>query len=312
MTDCRIDEMIIPNEAEAAKKNNIGVTADENEILSDSPGLYNKQNSINIDFNFNGNNGISSPRDVVFSVKNVNVKYGDNHALKDINLEILKNSITAFIGPSGCGKTTLLKSLNRMNDLIKSFNISGNILLDNKNLYDSDVNVINLRRKVGMVFQQPNPFPMTIFDNVKLPVEENITGLSKSRIREIVVDKLKAANLYDEVKTRLNKSALRLSGGQQQRLCIARALAIEPEILLFDEPCSALDHISTMKIEELLLELKERFTIVIVTHNLQQAARIADYVVFFYKGRIEEQGVARDIFMNPKSELTANYLHGAF
>ncbi len=250
--------------------------------------------------------------DIAISAENVNVWYGNNQALRDVNINIMKNSITAFIGPSGCGKTTLLKCFNRMNDIVTDFRLEGKILLHGEDLYDRSRNVIKIRQKIGMVFQQPNPFPMTIFDNLKLPIVENSNGMGKSQARDIIVEKLKAANLYDEVKSRLNQSALRLSGGQQQRLCIARALSIEPEILLFDEPCSALDHISTMKIENLLLELKEKFTIVIVTHNLQQATRIADYVAFFYQGRIEEQGSAQDVFLNPKSKLTSNYLHGAF
>ncbi len=245
------------------------------------------------------------------SAENVNVWYGSNQALHQVNIDIMKNSITAFIGPSGCGKTTLLKCFNRMNDIVRDFRLEGKISLHGEDLY-SNRNVIRIRQKIGMVFQQPNPFPMTIFDNLKLPILENSNGITRNQTREIILEKLKAANLYDEVKSRLNQSALRLSGGQQQRLCIARALSIEPEILLFDEPCSALDHISTMKIESLLLELKEKFTIVIVTHNLQQATRIADYVAFFYQGRIEEQGTAQDVFLNPQSKLTSNYLHGAF
>jgi phosphate transport system ATP-binding protein len=248
----------------------------------------------------------------VIRTENVNAWYGNNQALYNINLDIMKNKITAFIGPSGCGKTTLLKCFNRMNDIIRDFRLDGKILLHGEDLYDKSRKVIQIRQKIGMVFQQPNPFPMTIFDNIRLPISENMDKIGKSRTREIVEEKLKAANLYDEVKSRLNQSALRLSGGQQQRLCIARALSIEPEILLFDEPCSALDHISTLKIENLLLELKERFTIIIVTHNLQQATRIADYVAFFYQGRIEEQGTAQEVFLDPKSKLTANYLHGAF
>lgn len=250
--------------------------------------------------------------ETAIKVENVNAWYGNNHALKNINIDIMKNKITAFIGPSGCGKTTLLKCFNRMNDIIKSFRLDGRITLHGQDLYDNSQNVIKIRQKIGMVFQQPNPFPMTIFDNIKLPIIENIDNIGRNRTREIVIEKLKAANLFDEVQSRLNKSALKLSGGQQQRLCIARALSIEPEILLFDEPCSALDHISTMKIENLLLDLKEKFTIVIVTHNLQQATRIADNVAFFYQGKIEEQGPAQEVFMSPKSELTTNYLHGAF
>lgn len=270
--------------------------------------------NIALDYNILSNKQASSAEsgEAAINVENVNVWYGNNQALKDVNISIMKNKITAFIGPSGCGKTTLLKCLNRMNDIVKTFRLEGKITLHGEDLYNKDQDVIKIRQKIGMVFQQPNPFPMTIYDNIKLPIVENMNNVGRSRTREIVIEKLKAANLYDEVQTRLNKSAMRLSGGQQQRLCIARALSIEPEILLFDEPCSALDHISTMKIENLLLDLKEKFTIVIVTHNLQQATRIADYVAFFYQGKIEEQGPAQDVFLSPKSELTANYLRGAF
>ena len=267
-----------------------------------------------IDYNNTANHDINPVRDTgtAISVENVNAFYGNTQALHQVNMNIKKNSITAFIGPSGCGKTTLLKCINRMNDIVKNFRLEGNIRLHGEDLYDRSRDVMSIRQKIGMVFQQPNPFPMTIFDNIRLPIVENIQGIGRSKVREIIIQKLKDASLYDEVKSRLNQSALRLSGGQQQRLCIARALSIEPEILLFDEPCSALDHISTMKIENLLLELKEKFTIVIVTHNLQQATRIADYAAFFYQGRIEEQGLAQDVFLNPQSQLTANYLHGAF
>lgn len=270
--------------------------------------------NVNIDYsNITNRNLFSSEHnEPAIRVENVNAWYGDNKALENISIDIMKNSITAFIGPSGCGKTTLLKCFNRMNDIVGSFRLEGKITMHGEDLYDKNINVINVRQKVGMVFQQPNPFPMTIFDNIKLPVVENHNHISRNETRKIVIEKLKASNLYDEVKFRLNQSALKLSGGQQQRLCIARALSIEPEILLFDEPCSALDHISTLKIENLLLELRENFTIVIVTHNLQQATRIADYVAFFYQGRIEEQGLSQEVFLNPKSTMTANYLHGAF
>lgn len=248
---------------------------------------------------------------IALQSENANVWYSGTHALKGVNIRIQKNRITAFIGPSGCGKTTLLKCFNRMNDIVTGFRLEGRITMHGEDLYDKGQSPTKIRKRIGMVFQQPNPFPMTIYNNIKLPIVENITGVSKNRIREIVKDKLQSANLYEEVKDRLNKSALRLSGGQQQRLCIARALALEPEILLFDEPCSALDHISTMKIENLLMELKKKYTIVIATHNLQQATRIADQVAFFYQGKIEEQGSAQDVFLNPQSALTANYLHGA-
>ena len=247
----------------------------------------------------------------IINIQNLSVWYGANQALANVNLDIQKNSITAFIGPSGCGKTTLLRCLNRMNDLIPGFSRSGTIRIDGEDIY-SVRDVKSIRRKVGMVFQQPNPFPATIYDNMQLPIRENLDQTDRKKTREIIIDKLKSAYLYEEISQRLNKSALRLSGGQQQRLCIARALTIEPEIILFDEPCSALDPISTMKIEDLLLGLKERYTIVIVTHNLEQARRIADYVAFFYQGRIEEQGSFMEIFTSPNSKLTRDYIRGVF
>ncbi len=239
-----------------------------------------------------------------------NAWYGKNQALKDIDISICKNRITAFIGPSGCGKTTFLKSINKMNLLVKDFRVEGSLTLDGTELYESNKNDMVIRRRVGMVFQQPNPFPKTIYSNMKLPIIENKPGLRKNQINDLIEEKLKDAFLYDEVKDRMNKSAMRLSGGQQQRLCIARTLTLEPEVILFDEPCSALDPISTAKIEDMLLKLKEKYTIVIVTHNLQQASRIADHVAFFYKGRIEEQGTAADIFINPVNKLTQDYVTG--
>lgn len=247
----------------------------------------------------------------VIAAKEVNVWYGKNQALQDININIYKNKITAFIGPSGCGKTTFLKSINKMNLLVKEFKIEGSLTLDGRELYETNRNDIQIRRKVGMVFQQPNPFPKSIYSNMSLPVKENKTGLNKRQINELIEKKLKDAFLFEEVKDRLHKSAMKLSGGQQQRLCIARTLTLDPEVILFDEPCSALDPISTAKIEDMLVRLKEEYTIVIVTHNLQQASRIADQVAFFYKGKIEEQGSASDIFINPKSKLTQDYITGA-
>lgn len=248
----------------------------------------------------------------VIEARGVNVWYGTNHALQDVNIKISKNKITAFIGPSGCGKTTLLKSINKMNLLIKDFRLEGSLTLDGNELYSTNKNNIEIRRKIGMVFQQPNPFPKTIYANMKLPIVENKSRLDKNKINSIIEEKLKDAFLFDEVKDRLNTSAMRLSGGQQQRLCIARTLTLEPEVILFDEPCSALDPISTAKVEDMLLKLKEKYTIVIVTHNLQQASRIADQVAFFYKGRIEEQGTASDIFISPKNKLTQDYISGVF
>jgi phosphate transport system ATP-binding protein len=253
-----------------------------------------------------------SSGEAALKCENVNVWYAGNHALKNVNLNINKNCITAFIGPSGCGKTTLLKCFNRMNDLVESFRISGKITHCENDIYDQKQDVNQLRKQIGMVFQQPNPFPKTIYENIKLPIVENLNDIKGKKVKEIVLQKLKDANLFEEVKERLHSSALRLSGGQQQRLCIARALSIDPDVLLFDEPCAALDTISTLKIEDLLMELKKKYTIVIVTHNLQQATRIADYVAFFYKGEIIEQNNANEIFMNPRSEVTQDYFKGTF
>jgi len=245
---------------------------------------------------------------VVISIKNLNVWYGKLQALKDINLDIARHSITAFIGPSGCGKSTLLGCLNRMNDLVPGFSMDGSIMFDGEDIYSSKYNVTRLRQTIGMVFQDPNPFPMSIYNNLKLPLVEN--GKAKEMIDDTIVKKLRDAELYEEVKANIHKSALKLSGGQQQRLCIARAMAIDPEVLLLDEPCSSLDPISTAKIEALLTNLKKDYSIVIVTHNLQQAARIADYVAFFYQGEIVEQGEAKEFFVNPREKQTENYLRG--
>lgn len=248
----------------------------------------------------------------IMSVRDVNVWYGKTQALKNINLKIFEQRITAFIGPSGCGKTTLLRCLNRMNDLISIFKITGSIELAGNDIYSGDFSVNRLRKEVGMVFQEANPFPQSVINNLKLPLEENFKGMSKMQLKQNAIEKLKDTGLYDEVKDRLKQSALRLSGGQQQRLCIARALAIEPRLLLLDEPCSALDPISTAKIESLLTRLKKKYTIVIVTHNMQQAARIADYVVFFYQGEIIEQDLPEVMFVNPRMKLTNEYLRGMF
>lgn len=243
------------------------------------------------------------------SVRHLDLYYGDFHALKDIQLDIKEREITAFIGPSGCGKSTLLKSLNRMNDLVANCRITGNVLLDDEDIYqDLDVNI--LRKKVGMVFQKPNPFPMSIYDNIAFgPRTHGIH--SKAKLDEIVEMSLKNAAIWDEVKDRLGKSALGMSGGQQ-RLCIARALAIEPDILLMDEPTSALDPISTAKIEDLVIELKKKYTIAIVTHNMQQAVRISDQTAFFLMGEVVEKGVTSQIFSMPKDERTEKYITGRF
>lgn len=242
-------------------------------------------------------------------VKNLNLYYNKFQALKDINISIKENKIMSFIGPSGCGKSTLLKSINRMNDLVEDCRIEGEILLDSKNINDIQVN--QLRKRVGMVFQKPNPFPMSIYDNIAFgPRTHGIT--KKSELDFIVESSLKKAALYDDVKDRIYKSALALSGGQQQRLCIARALAVEPEVLLMDEPTSALDPISTGKIEDLVRVLKEKYTIIMVTHNMQQAIRISDDTAFFLLGRIIEVGKTDDIFSNPRDKRTEDYITGRF
>ncbi len=246
-----------------------------------------------------------------FSIKNVDLYYDQFHALKNINLEIPEKEIVAFIGPSGCGKSTLLKSLNRMNDLVEKCKITGEILLDGENIYQSSMDVNLLRKKVGMVFQKPNPFPMSIYDNIAFgPRTHGIK--SKHELDEIVENSLRSAAIWDEVKDRLKKSALSLSGGQQQRICIARSLAVEPEVLLMDEPTSALDPISTMKIEELALELKEKYSIIMVTHNMQQAARISDQTAFFLHGEVVEFSKTKDIFSAPKEKRTEDYITGRF
>ena len=243
-------------------------------------------------------------------IRNMDLYYGDFHALKNINMDIEKHQITAFIGPSGCGKSTFLKSLNRMNDLVPNCKITGEILCQNEDIY-GHIDVNALRKKVGMVFQKPNPFPMSIYDNVAYgPRTHGIKN--KKQLDEIVINALKNAAIYDEVKDRLHTSALRLSGGQQQRLCIARALAVEPEILLMDEPTSALDPISTSRIEDLVMELKKKYTIIMVTHNMQQAARISDKTAFFLLGEVIEYGDTEQIFNSPKDQRTEDYITGRF
>ena len=242
---------------------------------------------------------------------NLNLYYGENHALKNISMNIRQNAITAFIGPSGCGKSTFLRCLNRMNDLIDNVKIEGSILLDGENIYDSGVDTTLLRKKVGMVFQQPNPFPMSIYDNIAYG--PRIHGKkNKDELDEIVERSLRDAAIFDEVKDRLKKSALGLSGGQQQRLCIARALAVEPEVLLMDEPTSALDPISTLKIEELMEELKKKYTVIVVTHNMQQAARISDNTAFFLMGEMIEFDKTDNLFSNPSEKKTEDYITGRF
>ena len=245
------------------------------------------------------------------SAKDVNFYYGSFHALKNITLGIERNTVTAFIGPSGCGKSTFLRLLNRMNDLIEGTRLSGEIRIDGEDIYGRDVEVVELRKKVGMVFQKPNPFPKTIYENVAYGLRVN--GVRDRRlIDERVESSLKGAALWDEVKDKLKKSAFELSGGQQQRLCIARALAVRPSILLMDEPASALDPISTSKIEDLIYELKKEYTIVIVTHNMQQAAHVSDRTAFFYMGELVEYDQTRQMFLNPSKEATQNYVTGRF
>jgi len=247
----------------------------------------------------------------IVDIQKLDLYYGDFHALKGIDMQVSERTITAFIGPSGCGKSTLLRTLNRMNDMIRGVRLSGNVMIGGTNIYDEDVNVELLRKQIGMVFQQPNPFPKSIYDNVAYG--PRIHGIKKrTELDEIVERSLRAAALWDEVKDSLKKSAYGLSGGQQQRLCIARALAVEPEILLMDEPTSALDPISTLKIEELVTELKEKYTIIIVTHNMQQAGRISDHTAFFLNGEVIEFDRTDHLFSNPRDQRTEDYISGRF
>ena len=245
------------------------------------------------------------------SVENLNLHYGENHALKDVNMEIADHAITAFIGPSGCGKSTFLRCLNRMNDLVDGCRVEGKVILDGEDIYDKRVDTTLLRKKVGMVFQQPNPFPMSIYDNIAYG--PRLHGIkNKKELDEIVERSLQGAAIFEEVKDRLHKSALGLSGGQQQRLCIARALAVSPEVLLMDEPTSALDPISTLKIEELMETLKKKYTVVIVTHNMQQAARVSDDTAFFLVGEVIEKNATSEIFARPQDIRTEDYITGRF
>ena len=247
----------------------------------------------------------------IISVKDMCLWYGDHQALKNVNIEIPEKSITAFIGPSGCGKSTFLKTLNRMNDLIPGVKITGDIRYEGTDIFAKEVDVNNLRKEIGMVFQKPNPFPMSIYDNIAYgPRTHGITN--KVELDEIVESALRGAAIWGEVKDRLKKNALGMSGGQQQRLCIARALAVQPKILLMDEPTSALDPISTSRIEELVMELKEKYTIVMVTHNMQQAVRVSDYTAFFLLGELVEFGKTDDIFSQPKDQRTEDYITGRF
>lgn len=246
----------------------------------------------------------------IIKTEDLNLYYGNHQALKAINLDIDKNSVTALIGPSGCGKSTFLRTINRMNDLIDSVKIDGKVLYEEKNIYE-EYDVINLRKRIGIVFQKPNPFPMSIYENIAYGPK--VHGIkSKAKLDEIIEKSLKGAALWNEVKDRLKKSALGLSGGQQQRLCIARTLAVEPEVLLMDEPTSALDPISTTKVEELMDELKKKYTVIIVTHNMQQAGRISDNTAFFLNGEVIEYGKTEDIFYKPRDKRTEDYITGRF
>ena len=252
-----------------------------------------------------------SEKNYIIKSKNLNLYYGQNHALKNINMDIESNKVTALIGPSGCGKSTFLRTINRMNDLIDIVKIDGEVIFENKNIYSNDYDVIELRKRVGMVFQKANPFPMSIYDNIAYGPK--IHGIkNKTQLDEIVEKSLKGAALWDEVKDRLKKSAQGLSGGQQQRLCIARTLAVEPEVILMDEPTSALDPISTSKVEELMENIKEKYTVVIVTHNMQQAGRIADKTAFFLNGEVIEYGDTEELFRNPRDKRTEDYITGRF
>jgi phosphate transport system ATP-binding protein len=249
-------------------------------------------------------------KETVIRTRNLNLHYGEFHALKNINMDIEKNAVTAFIGPSGCGKSTFIKTLNRMNDLVDGVRIDGEVLFEGRNIYQ-DFDVIDLRKRIGMVFQSPNPFPMSVFDNIAYG--PRVHGLrDKRKLEEVVENSLRAAALWDEVKDRLHRSALGLSGGQQQRLCIARVLAVQPEVVLMDEPTSALDPISTAKIEELIFELKNDYTIAIVTHNMQQAGRISDTTAFFLHGEVVEMGATEELFYSPQDKRTEDYISGRF
>ena len=271
----------------------------------------NKSVSTKIDQSLLSSSSVAENEKICLDVTNLNLFYGESQALKDITFQMKKNRVTAFIGPSGCGKSTLLRCFNRMNDLVDSVRVEGEVNLDGSNIYAPEVDVTLLRQRVGMVFQKPNPFPMSVFENVAYGLR--LQGIKKRRLLEEKVEwALKSAALWDEVKDRLEESALGMSGGQQQRLVIARSIAIEPEILLLDEPASALDPISTLKIEELIYELKSRYTILIVTHNMQQAARVSDETAFMYLGELIEFGNTDQIFTNPEEKQTEDYITGRY
>ena len=256
------------------------------------------------------NNTVSAKNKI--NASGVQVHYGDTHAIKDVSVEILDKTVTAFIGPSGCGKSTFLRTLNRMNDTIDICKVEGEIKIDQQNIYDPTIDVVSLRARVGMVFQKPNPFPKSIFDNIAYGPRIHGLAASKVELDQIVESSLQRAGLWEEVKDRLDQPGTGLSGGQQQRLCIARAIAVSPEVILMDEPCSALDPIATAKVEELIHELREQYTIVIVTHSMQQAARVSDRTAYFHLGKLVEVGDTKQVFTNPKHELTQDYITGRF
>ncbi len=270
-----------------------------------------KPHAIDLNVLNRSDKGSSKSLDACISVQNLNLFYGAKQALHNVSMNMPRKKVTAYIGPSGCGKSTLLRCINRMNDLVDGVTIQGKILLDGEDIYDKSIDVAALRRRVGMVFQKPNPFPKSIYENVAYGLR--IQGINDRRILDEIVEKsLRGAALWDEVKNRLNDNALGMSGGQQQRLVIARAIAIEPEVILLDEPASALDPISTLKIEELIDELKEKYTIVIVTHNMQQAARVSDYTAFMYMGELIEFGETSELFTNPAKKQTEDYITGRY
>ncbi len=255
---------------------------------------------------------IMNDRKVRISARNVNIYYGEKHAIKDLSIEIPDRAVSAFIGPSGCGKSTFLRAVNRMNDTIQGCRLDGQVRLDDKNIYDADVDVVQLRSHVGMVFQKPNPFPKSIFENVAYGPRIHGMANNKTDLEEMVVASLKKAGLFEEVKDRMNQSGTSLSGGQQQRLCIARAIAVNPEVILMDEPCSALDPIATARIEELIDELKQNYCIIIVTHSMQQAARVSQLTAFFHLGILVETGDTNEMFTSPKDKRTQDYITGRF
>lgn len=286
----------------------------DEQIMNDSPSTTTQAPTAVADTGAMGRNNrfrTLGSEDVCLETRNLNLFYGEKQALYGVNLSIPKNRVTAFIGPSGCGKSTLLRTFNRMNDLVDGCRVEGEILLEGRNIFDRSVDITDLRRQVGMVFQKPNPFPKSIYENVAYGLR--LQGQNNKRfLDDAVENSLKGSALWDEVKDRLHDSALGLSGGQQQRLVIARAIAVQPEVLLLDEPCSALDPISTLKVEELIHQLKEKFTILIVTHNMQQAARVSDYTAFMYIGKMVEYGDTDTLFTNPKNKQTEDYITGRY